>query len=402
MTPNLTISETEQRLLEYLGQSLKMSDEACKSPDLSAEKCERIYALAERHEVLTLLGSILNPNILSPKIQKDFQFKTARIVHKCITLQSLNLRLTALMKKEGITAVTLKGYAMARYYPVPEFRKATDIDLFVCGEDDARKAGQILCENGFEFSNEWHANHHFILISEKNDKVELHTAWADDFKDKQLNKYLNSLQKESSAHCETLNCNGEVLYVYDTAYQAFYLAVHMLGHFVGGGFGLRNLCDWVVLWENCEDENARAEFVKMSYDSGTAKFSKALTSVCIEYLGLSKEKSPFPYDTLCEKKLTDEFLRDILDAGEFGYGEPERMVGMDGNSLAAYIKEFHHQIHINFPKAGRVTVLWPFLWIATLARFLNNNRKLNRAPISAIMKKAGKRGRLVKLIMSDE
>ena len=91
-----------------------------------------------------------------------------------------------------------------------------------------------------------------------------------------------------------------------------------------------------------------------------------------------------------------------MDAGEFGYGEPERMVGMDGNSLAAYIKEFHHQIHINFPKAGRVTVLWPFLWIATLARFLNNNRKLNRAPISAIMKKAGKRGRLVKLIMSDE
>ena len=140
----------------------------------------------------------------------------------------------------------------------------------------------------------------------------------------------------------------------------------------------------------------------MSYDSGTAKFSKALTSVCIEYLGLSKEKSPFPYDTLCEKKLTDEVLRDILDAGEFGYGEPERMVGMDGNSLAAYIKEFHHQMHINFPKAGRAILLWPFLWIATLARFLNNNRKLNRAPISAIMKKAGKRGRLVKLIMSDE
>ena len=78
-----------------------------------------------------------------------------------------------------------------------------------------------------------------------------------------------------------------------------------------------------------------------------------------------------------------------------GYREAERIVGMDGDSCTAYVREFHHQMHINFPKAGKIVFLWPVLWTATLVRFLRNNKRLNRAPISAIMKKAGKRGQLV-------
>lgn len=399
MTSTSIISETERRLLKYLGQSLQLSDSAF-TPDLSAEEWERIYALADRHEVSVLLGTILEPQRLPETIENDFQHKTARTVHKGILLQSLSSRVTALLEKEGIKPVTLKGYAISRFYPVPEFRKTTDVDLFLCGDKDFKDAERVLCENGFRFSKEQHANHHSVLISGKSEKVELHVSWADDFKDKRLNKYLEVLQKESMAHLKPIDCDEGFIYVYDTAYQAFYLIIHMFQHFVGGGFGLRNLCDWVVLWENCDDENARKDFINIIQNSGIEKFSKAVTSVCVEYLGLSLEKSPFPYDALTEKELTDEFLRDVLDAGEFGYSESERMVGMDGNSLAAYVKEFHHQMHINFPKAGGIVPFWPVLWIATLLRFLNNNRKYNRAPVSAIMKKAGNRGKLVKKITS--
>lgn len=402
MTPNLTISETERRLLEYLGESLKTSDNACEIPELSNEEWERIYSIADRHEVSVLMGDIFNSVNLSVKTKNDFQLKTARTVHKGIRLQAINTRLTALLEKEGIRAVTLKGYAVARFYPVPEFRKTTDIDFFLFSKEDEKKAVKILCENGFRPSKEWHANHHSVLFSERNESVELHRLWADEFKNKRLNKCLENLQKESINQCRTIESDGQKLYVYDAAHQAFYLLIHMLGHFVGGGFGLRNLCDWVVLWENCEDENSKKAFIKMAQDSGTEKFAKAVTFVCAEYLGLSKAKCPFPYDNLTEKELTEEFLRDILDAGEFGYSESERMVGMDGSSFISYIKEFHHQMHINFPKAGRVILLWPVLWIATLFRFLSNNKKLNRAPVRAIINKAGERGKLVKRLTSNK
>ena len=134
----------------------------------------------------------------------------------------------------------------------------------------------------------------------------------------------------------------------------------------------------------------------MVCESGTVEFAKAMTSICIKYLGLSKEKSPIPAEHPTEQDVTEALLRDILDAGEFGYSEAERMVGMDGNSWTAYVREFHHQMHINFPKTGKIPVFWPALWIATLLRFLRNNKKLNRAPVSAIMKKAGERGKLVR------
>lgn len=402
MASNPIISEHERTLLRCLGKSLKPSDGACEIPDLDDAEWEWVYELADRHEVLALLENLSYSDRLPEEHRLNAQMKTARTVHKGIRLQALNSRLTSLLEKEGITAVTLKGYAVSRFYPVPEFRKTTDIDLFLFSRSDARKAGRILCENGFRYSAEQHANHHLVLISKKNDVVELHTAWADDFKEKHLNRYLEQIQKESFGHCKHTDCGGARLYVYDTAYQGFYLLIHMLLHFVGSGFGLRNLCDWVVLWESCDDEKARDDFVKLACDSGTAEFAKAVTSVCIEYLGLLREKSPFPYEALAEKDLTDGLLRDILDAGEFGCSESERMVGMDGDSLAAYVKEFHHQMHINFPKAGRVILLWPVLWLATLIRFLKNNKKLNRAPVSAIMKEAGKRGKLVKKLTNNK
>lgn len=394
------INETERMLLRLLARSLNGVGSVDVS-SISAEEWEQIYEIAQRHEVLTLLENIIDPDKLSVNHRTAMQQRTVRTVHKAISLQALCSRLTGILEKEGITAVTLKGFAVARLYPVPEFRKTTDADLFLFSKQDAEKAANILCENGFKFSDEQHANHHFVMISENNESVELHSAWAENFKEKHLNQYLEKLRKESVSHILLTEYDQARIYVYETAWQGFYLLIHMLQHFTASGFGLRNLCDWAVLWENCYDEKARRDFAKMACDSHTAEFAKVLTAVCVKYLGLSREKSPFPDEFMAKNDVTDALLRDVLDAGEFGYSERERMVGMDGNSLMAYIREFHHQMHINFPKAGKVILFWPVLWIATLVRFLANNKRLHRAPFSAIMKKAGNRGRLVRQLMPN-
>lgn len=396
------INKTEYTLLKYLTLSLQPSGKAGLTPSLSKKEWEQLISLADRHEVLPLLQNVLDPDGLPEEQGMYLQTKTARTVQKSIRLQVLNARLTALLEKEGIVAVTLKGSAVSRFYPVPEFRKTTDIDLFVEKREQAKKAVRLLCDNGFVPSSQWHANHHFVLTNQKKEVVELHTSWAEIFKEKQLNQYLGKLQKESNLHCRPVECQGLKVYAYEISWQGLYLLLHMLQHFVASGFGLRNLCDWVVLWEHCDDPKERKEFWKMACESGTAGFAGAVSAVCVSSLGLSPEKSPVPAKKFPEQEVVDAFLKDILDAGEFGYSEEERMVGMDGNSILSYGKEFHHQMHINFPKAGKVAVFWPVLWIATLIRFLNNNKRLNRAPVSKIMKKAGKRGKLVKRLTSPK
>lgn len=395
MTSILLITQTEHTLLQSLRQSLQQSNRADFKPSLSAEEWPQLLTTADRHEVLSLLETTWDSDQL-PKEQRMFvQAKTAKTIHKGIQLQALNARLTSLLAKEGITAITLKGCTVSRYYPTPEFRKTSDIDLFVANPEEAKKAVRILGDNGFKPSGAWHANHHFILSSDKNEVVELHTAWADDFKDKNLNQYMAKMQPESMHHCHLTDIQGFQVYAYETPWHAFYLMIHMLTHFVGSGFGLRNLCDWVVLWNHCDEVKAREDFLKMAVESGTDEFAAALTAICVKYLGLDRAKSPVPDEKHVDPETVEMLLRDILDAGEFGYSEAARMVGMDGDSWTAYVREFHHQMHINFPKAGRWIILWPVLWAATLVRFLRNNRKLHRAPLTEIMKKAGKRGRLV-------
>ena len=397
-----TIIKTEYLLLKYLKLSLQQSVKEKRLLAMTKKEWEQFLALANRHEVLPLLSNILELDKLPEEQRMAVQLKTAKTVHKGIQLQVLNAKLTALLEKEGIIAVTLKGCTVARFYPVPEFRKTSDIDLFVDSRKDAERAVQILCENGFMISEKWHANHHFILISKKKEVVELHTSWAEVFKEKNLNQYLEKLQRKSNQYCHPIEYQGLRIYAYETAWQGYYLMIHMLQHFVGCGFGLRNLCDWVVLWEHCDEEKVRTEFWKMVCDSGTVEFAKAITAIGIKYLGLDPKKSPVPVGRPVDQDVMEALLRDVLDAGEFGYSEAERMVGMDGDSLAAYVREFHHQMNINFPKAGRIIFLWPVLWIATLIRFLKNNKELNRAPITAIIKKAGKRGWLVRRLMIHE
>ena len=395
MTPTLQTTITEQTLLHLLRQTLQQSAKANAVLSLPPPKWQQLVTLADCHEVLTLLEITWDSAPLSDEQRLRIQAKTARTIQKSIQLQALNARLTALLASEGITAITLKGCTVSRFYPTPEFRKTSDIDLFVANPADAKKAVNILGDNGFNPSGAWHANHHFILSSEKNEVVELHTAWADDFKDKILNQYMAKMQPESMHHCHLTDIQGFQVYAYETPWHAFYLMIHMLTNFVGSGFGLRNLCDWVVLWNNCGEAEAREDFWKMAVESGTEEFAAALTAICVKYLGLDRERSPVPNEKYVDPETVEMLLRDILDAGEFGYSEAARMVGMDGDSWTAYVREFHHQMHINFPKAGRWIILWPVLWAATLIRFLRNNRKLHRAPLTEIMKKAGKRGQLV-------
>lgn len=401
MTKILTINHTESTLLQYLSRSLHPSGGF--PPALSAKEMEQVLILADRHEVLPLLASVLDADRMLADQRLAVQEKTARTVHKGIQLQVLNASITTLLEKEGILAVTMKGSAVSRLYPVPEFRKTSDIDLFVADGKDARRAVQILCKNGFSISEKWHAQHHVVLISDKKEVVELHTAWTEPFQDRRLNQYLKAVQRESGRHCHLVDCQGFRIYAYDTAWQGYHLLLHMLQHFLGSGFGLRNLCDWVVLWEQCDDVKARNDFWKLVCESGTADFAEAVTVLCTRFLGLTPEKCPIPAENVAmDQDVADALLRDILDAGEFGYSEAERMVGMDGNSLKAYLREFHHQMHISFPRAGRMVFLWPILWCATLLRFLINNQKLHRPPLSAIMKKAGKRGVLVSRVISHK
>jgi hypothetical protein len=72
------------------------------------------------------------------------------------------------------------------------------------------------------------------------------------------------------------------------------------------------------------------------------------------------------------------------------------MVMLRGRGLTAYVREFHHQTQLNYPKACGIFLCWPVLWLLTLLKFLKNNRTVRHVSTRDLLKKAGERSELRK------
>lgn len=85
-----------------------------------------------------------------------------------------------------------------------------------------------------------------------------------------------------------------------------------------------------------------------------------------------------------DKKTVTSFMKEVFEAEEFGHSDTDRMVVLRGTKLTDYIREFHHQMKLTYPKASRCIVLYPALWVMTLCGFLYRNRKVRGHPVGRL------------------
>ena len=363
------------------------------SPDVDYA---RVIAVAESHKVMALLHPVLEHAGLQESIWKIVDRKGEQTVRQSYRLLMLSSYVIGLLKENGIDAILLKGCGTAAWYPVPELRKSGDIDLLFKSEDETRKALQILAQQGFVTTEDQPANHHIVCESRDSVSLELHMSLAEPFDSEKTNRFLADCQKEYFAHRRVVDCMGVAFELTSDGYHAFYLLLHMLQHYVRAGFGVKLLCDWVVFWESPLSEEEKKIFLRLTQESGTFGFAVMMTRVCVKYLGLREKQVEFlmqaePKD-VCD--LTEELMAEIFEAEEFGHSSKDRMVVLRGTGLMDYAREFHHQMKLNYPKAGKIMVLYPVLWIMTLCGFLYRNRTLRKVSGRQILKKAKKRSQL--------
>lgn len=363
------------------------------SPDVDYA---RVIAVAESHKVMALLHPVLEHAGLQESIWKIVDRKGEQTVRQSYRLLMLSRYVIGLLKENGIDAILLKGCGTAAWYPVPELRKSGDIDLLFKNEDETRKALQILAQQGFVTTEDQPANHHIVCESRDSVSLELHMSLAEPFDSENTNRFLADCQKEYFAHRRVVDCMGVAFELASDGYHAFYLLLHMLQHYVRAGFGVKLLCDWVVFWESPLSEEEKKIFLRLTQESGTFGFAVMMTRVCVKYLGLREKQVEFLMQTepkdVCD--LTEELMAEIFEAEEFGHSSKDRMVVLRGTGLMDYAWEFHHQMKLNYPKAGKIMVLYPVLWIMTLCGFLYRNRTLRKVSGRQILKKAKKRSQL--------
>ena len=398
------LSTEEHCLLTLLRKQMASEETADreKSADLSKKEKEvpdwdKVCHMAERHGVLPLLYEDLAKNEAVPEaVRGRVQAVARKAVRQSYHILFLSKFLISRLEEAGVAVALLKGVGTASFYPVPELRKTGDVDLLLVDPSCLGKAEEALLQYGCHVSEAQLALHHMVYKTSDGIEIELHTMLAEPFDNQGINRYLEGKLSDCGRNIRRVDSMGVELPVLDVGYHAYELLLHMLQHFLRAGFGLRLLCDWVVFWNRETEAREREKYLTLVRESGLKGFSDMVTMFCCTYLGLSRKKTEWMEIT--EKYDVESFLREILEAEEFGKSSVDRMVTLRNNSLGAYVREFHHQMHLNFPRAGRYFPLWPGLWLVTLVRFLRNNRRIRGVTARAVLKKAGQRSRVMEQI----
>ena len=364
----------------------------------SSEDVQKAFITAKGHAAAPFVFDAFTESPLKEKVSeitsKELKAVTRQTVVQNYRLIFLTKYVCGLLKEKGIETVVLKGLAAAREYPEMLYRKSGDVDLYLIDKSKEKEAVETMINAGFRFFEEdQKENHQTVLVSADGIKIELHTMITEPFADKRANERIALFEKSIKDYTESVNIWGNEFPVLQRGAFAFTLLLHALQHFMRAGFGIKLLCDMAALFDNGLNTKESETYLYLINDCRLMGFSKVILSVCVYYLGLDKNKVPHE---LCEIEKCDAFLEDIINAEEFGRSDSNRMAVVSGNSFWGYFKEFHHQMKLSFPKASKVFIIIPVLWVVTLVRFLINNKKVRKTTAKEVLKNAGERSRMAK------
>lgn len=349
-----------------------------------------LVELAKQHGVLPLLYGQMDSDAVTQSVKVSV-FQYYRLLHD--TLYYVDV-----LNANGIKVVPLKGAMTARWYVIPELRKSGDIDLLLANPGQLEDAKNTFLDLGLQLAENQHANYHVGFETADGIEIELHQRMIETLEDAKVNERIDQLQIEACANTMTVHFNGKDMEVFTPEYEALTLLLHMLHHFLRSGFGLKLLCDWTVFWNQNQTEVFDA-YKKHVLDLGLGGFADMVSGICTQYFGMREIPAITDWRILPNHlELQQHFFEEIMRNDEFGLGQQESMVKLSQGSLRGYTKEFHHQMHINFPKVGNCFLLWPVLWIWTLLRFLRNNRVVRNTTLRKVIKATNEKSKYMRYL----
>ncbi|MDE6692517.1 MAG: nucleotidyltransferase family protein [Muribaculaceae bacterium] len=218
-------------------------------------------------------------------------------------------------READLSPVLLKGQAYARFYPDPTLRQCGDIDIYVGGEQ-YRQAYEVAVRSGWECDDEFlpDAKHYRCTI--RGVKTELHMAAARLVPETADRRFVRwSLAHLDGSHgCATVG--GEAVPVPTPLFDVVFVFTHLLHHYLSGGIGLRQVCDWVMLLHIHAGIIDHRELRQRLEDFGLLRSWQIFTPLAVDILGLPRTECPLYSPRYLENAKT--ILSFIIREGNFG------------------------------------------------------------------------------------
>ena len=235
-----------------------------------------------------------------------------------IILDRTVARLAKFFAAHNIPGVLLKGQGVARYYHSPQMRHSGDIDYYV-GKKNYEKAVDLcnkylITDNSGYEENSQHYNFNLNGV-----EIELHRL-ASSMYTPSMNKRFQEWvveELESSGARRVLKLADTEVVLPSYNFDAVYIFYHAWRHFITGGIGLRQLCDWTMIFHSKSADIDKKELVSTLEKFKLVKGWKLFACIAVEKLGLPADKMPL-YDPAFSKR-AGNILEEIIEGGNFGY-----------------------------------------------------------------------------------
>lgn len=309
------MTREQQTLLLLIGSALWN-----RPVDSLPEGCDwyAVYELAKKQTLTGLLADsiMLLPESSQPPADLLTRLRSFRI-NSIRTHAMLNARLADVLeifRSKGIEPVLFKGQGLASNYPDPTARQCGDIDLYV-GRDYAA-AATVAYENfGFQDHDSESIKH--LHMSYKGVEVELHKI-AETLPSVSRNrKYQEwTLRHLYGSDLRTVDIGGCDVTLPPYQFDCIYVLNHLWHHFINGGIGLRQVCDWTVYLHSFHNKIDTSVLEHDLKEFGLLKVWKMFSYIAVNTLGLPEEECPL-YDGTCSVTAM-KILGYIFEEGNFG------------------------------------------------------------------------------------
>lgn len=243
----------------------------------------------------------------------------------------------------GVKPVVVKGIVCRSLYSKADYRTSSDEDVLVHPKD-AVVCDEILLRQGFQrgeldFNNLPHEVPYRNPVTGV--YIELHFSLFDEKSN--LFGSLNDAFEKTFEEAVTVTIQGVDVWTPNPSYHFLYLVCHSYKHFLFSGFGIRQVCDMVVMAEKWA-EQIDWEYVRERIHAfGMERFFEGLLQIGYGCLQLSPQiyacvGSGAAMERKAARALSVDLLEDIMAAGIYGSSTRERLHSAN-ITLAAAKKE---------------------------------------------------------------
>jgi hypothetical protein len=320
---------TQEILINLLSSAIR-----AESPEIFENESidwKAVYEEAKLHDVHPLLFPVINnlkkvqapdSELMSEWQRSTLSAGTGQIQHIYQASKILDI-----MSSAGIPVIVLKGLVLRDLYPEPELRTMGDADILI-HKEDMEKVTALLEKMGYH--DDGCSAKHIHFSHENYPVIEVHWTLVDSSIFKRAEWFDKAAWENAVPYtiCATptlaLSRENELLHV----------CLHMAGHLMSSGFGLRQLCDLVLLIGHNKESVNWASFIENIKACGLESFFYALLEICKKLLNLEIPEA-LQHKASEHINPIEELIYDILDGGIFGRTSMDRT---SGNLLLHYTR----------------------------------------------------------------